>query len=174
MSPAQTLSPICFFLLLGSCAETNEYPMMSYRNAADLQFQKAASYDNFDILNQATIASQAAALPTVRNYATTLLADRRAAQAALQKIADSVKQQLPQQPQSGDEDVTLARISGSALDTTFLRETLMDQDSTITLYRNEMADGSYVGLIHYASVYLPLIQSRRATADSLLRLLEGH
>jgi len=174
MFPAQTLPPICFFLLLSSCVETNDYPMTSYRNANDLQFQTAASYDNFDMLHDATIASQVATLPTVRNYAGTLIADRRAAQAALKKIADSVNQQLPQQPESGDEDLALTRISGSALDTAYLRESLMDQDSAITLYQGEMANGSYVGLIHFASVYLPLIQSRRATADSLLKLLEGH
>lgn len=174
MFPAHTLPPFFIFILWSSCVETNDYPMTSFRNAADLQFQTAASYDNFDMLNEATIAAQVAALPTVRNYAATLITDRRAAQAALKKIADSVNQQLPQQPQSGDLDVTLARISGSALDTAYLREAVMDQDSAIALYQDEIANGSYMGLIHYALVYLPLMQSRRATADSLLRVLEGH
>jgi hypothetical protein len=70
--------------------------------------------------------------------------------------------------------VALAGLSGNALDTAYLRETMMDQDSAITLYRNEIGNGSYVGLIYYATRYLPLIVSRRGTADSLLQVLEGH
>ena len=149
------------------------YPMTRFRNATDLQFQTAASHDNFDVLNDATIAMQGAASAMVRDYAGQLIADRRDAQAALKKIADSVNQVLPIQPESGDGDVALAGLSGNALDTAYLRETLMDQDSAITLYRNEIAGGSYVGLIYYATRYLPLIVARRGTADSLLRVLEG-
>jgi predicted outer membrane protein len=174
MFPTQTIPPLCLFLLLGGCAETNDYPMTSYRNATDLQFQTAASYDNFDVLNDGTIAVQVAASAAVRDYAVELMTDRRAAQAALKKIADSVNQQLPQQPESGDLDRLLVGLPGSALDTIYLRETMMDQDSAITLYRNEIANGSYVGLIHYAALYMPLIVSRRGKADSLLRVLEGH
>lgn len=174
MFPAKTIPSTCLLFLLGACVETNDYPFTAYRNATDLQFQSAASHDNFDMVNEGVIATQGAASPVVRTYAGLLVADRRAAQTALTQIADSVRQQLPQQPESGDFDLSLEGLPGSALDTTYLRETLMDQDSAINLYQNEIVNGSYVGLIHYAHTYLPLIQSRRGTADSLLRVLEGH
>gem|GEM_PF-7057326 len=174
MFPSQTIPPLYFIFLLASCVETNDYPMTSFRNATDLQFQTAAAYANFDMLNDATIAVQAAASATVRNYANELIADRRAAQVALENIADSVNQALPQQPESGDADVALEGLPANALDTSYLREALMDQDSAIALYKNEIANGSYAGLIHYATIGMPLLVARRATGDSLLQVLEGH
>ncbi|HLZ87150.1 MAG TPA: DUF4142 domain-containing protein, partial [Puia sp.] len=90
----------------------------------------------------------------------------------LKRMADSVNAILPQQPEAGDEDLSLERIPGMGFDTAYLREEIRDQDSAMTLYRNEVANGSYVGLIYYANKYLPLIQSRRMEADSLLQLME--
>jgi hypothetical protein len=173
MFPAKNIPSTALLLLLGACVETNDYPLTPYRNATDLEFQTVASYDNFDMLNDGTIAAQGAASAAIRDYAVEIMTDRRVAQSALKSIADSVHQQLPQLPESGDLDIALTGLSASALDTVYLRETLMDQDSAILLYQNEIANGSYVGLIHYANMTLPLIQSRRSEADSLLRILEG-
>lgn len=161
-------------LLLFSCVDTNEYPFTTFRNATDLRFQGAASKDNYDVLNEGTIATKSPLSPPVIAYAQELLGDRRAAQEALKKIADSVNQQLPDTPAIGDGDLRLAAVAGALLDTTYLRETMRDQDSAITLYRDEIANGSYVGLIHYAIVYLPQIQLRRQEADSLFQLLQRH
>ena len=173
MCPAKTTfySTILLIWLLSSCVDANDYPLTAYRNATDLQFQAAASEDNFDVLNDGSIAV-AGGSPAVRSYAQTLINDRGAAQAELKQIADSVNQVLPQQPEVGDMDLSLEGMSGFALDTAYLRETLLDQDSAILLYQNEIANGSYAGLIHYANQYLPVMQLRRETADSLLRVLE--
>ena len=60
MCPFKT---ICFFLLLVCslrCVDNNDYPMTMYRNATDLQFQVAASYDNYDAINEGAMAAAGA------------------------------------------------------------------------------------------------------------------
>jgi putative membrane protein len=174
MRPIQT---ICFFLLLACslhCVDNNDYPMTMYRNATDLQFQVAASYDNYDAINEGSMAAAGGASAAVRAYGQQLVDDRRAAQAELRKIADSVNTPLPQAPAAGDSDLALKRLAGAGLDTAYLRETIQDQDSALRLYQQEVTGGSYVGLVAYANKYLPVIQRRRIQADSLLQVLNGH
>ena len=168
-------TPILLFcsLALHACdVEQNDYPLIAYRNATDLQFQAAASFDNYDVINDAAIVTGGGQSAVVRSYAQVIVNDRLAAQSMLKSIADSASQQLPQQPETGDMDLALRGISGAALDTSYLRESIMDQDSAISIYQGEIANGSYSGLLHYANQWLPVIQARRATADSLLQVLE--
>lgn len=46
--PVATLAGMLAMVASIHCVETTEYPQTTYRNATDLQFQVAASYDNFD------------------------------------------------------------------------------------------------------------------------------
>lgn len=164
-----------FMLLVATathCVETNEYPNTRYRNAEDLQFQVAASYDNFDEMNTGTLAAANGSNPAVRVYGQMIVNDRSAAESDLKKITDSVNAAIPQGPEAGDEDRLLSGLSGMAFDTSYLREEILDHDSAIGLYRGEVSNGSYVSLVQYAANHLPLLQMRRTTADSLLRALQ--
>lgn len=172
--PVATLAGMLTMVASINCVETNEYPYTTYRNATDLQFQMAASYDNFDEMNTGALAAANGSNSGVRMFGQMVVNDRSVAQSELKKITDSVNQVLPQIPEAGDEDLALKGLSGMAFDTSYLREEIQDHDSAIALYRGEMSNGSYVSLVQYAAKYIALLQVRRMTADSLLQVLQHH
>ncbi|WP_188931382.1 DUF4142 domain-containing protein [Puia dinghuensis] len=156
------------------CTDATEYSNASYRNATDLHFQVAASYDNFDEIGTGSLASANASDSSVRLFGQTMVTGYSAAESELKKITDSVQAIIPQGSDPAHQAllVVLQKLSGAAFDTTYLRGQLQDHDSSITLYQSELTNGNYISLLQYARKYLVLLQMQRMTADSLLRAIQ--
>jgi putative membrane protein len=136
---------------------------------ADKDFAMNATMANKAEIELGDLASDNGEMEGVRMFGMQMMEDHQTALDELKAIAanyevtlsetlDAEHQQLKQQ---------LMTMSGHSFDSTYISSQVKDHQKVITMFQNEIANGTNGDLKAYASKYLPHIQAHLAKADSI-------
>jgi putative membrane protein len=142
--------------------------------AVDQEFITKASYGNLSEADAGSLASTKGASEGVRMFGSMMVSDHGTAQAELKNIANRLKGNYPEGPDSAHVAIkqALMNLSGISFDTTYIHGQVMDHDKTIVLFESEISNGRDSSLKSYATRYLPTIKMHRMMADSLWQALK--
>jgi len=163
----------CMFI---GCSKSNHSSPAGSLNSMDHTFLTDASFNNYDEIDASKLSSSQSSNAGVIMFGQETVNDSRVAEAELGHIADSFQVPIPAVPDSANV-FTINKLkvrSGTAFDTTYMRDMINYQQGVISLFQKELNTGKSSRLQQYANKYLPKIQRHLTVADSMMTVLQQH
>jgi putative membrane protein len=147
------------YLLMAACA----VPLAAYAaNTPDKSFYEKAAEGGIAEVNDATLATQSATDPKLKDFAAMMIKDHSATNNKLSALAGTRNLTLPTSASVLEmaEHAKLKVLSGNAFDKSYIKGQIAAHEDTVKLLRKEIASGEDA--------------DARAFAKSILPTVEGH
>jgi putative membrane protein len=154
--------------LITACKDDNND--VEGTNATDDQFIIQAGWANNAEISAAQLALSKSTNDSVRAFATMMVADHTAAKNQLIDIADDLNRSVPDTADLAHQAVmvVLNGLSGARFDSAYVATQILDHQTAITLFQNEVDDGENDRLIDYAAGKLPALNTHLARVFSIV------
>lgn len=160
-----------FFLLTAATAITfsactKDKDDVNTLNDTDKSFMTQAAYSNNAEVAAGALAASKSGNTEISNFGQMMVTDHTEAQTELSSLATSVSVTLP----DGMDDAHIALINdltintGVEFDTLYISSQIKDHQEAITLFQNEINNGSNTRVKAYAQKYLPKLQAHLQSA----------
>jgi putative membrane protein len=183
MALASFALPSCVappYATVTNCADyvetPSEYAVESWGRAGMVTQQEHSFVCHAAVLDRAQrrsagLAEVRAASPAVKGLAVATLADQEMLARRLEGIAEQDDGIIP--PHGLDEPHLamlrqLSSLSGEAFDRAYLQDQIQEEQATIAVFRQELAEGSEPTLRQFALDTLPLVEQRLRETQSLI------
>lgn len=126
----------------------------------DTSYASTAAASNLAEIQMAKVALKRTQSPSVRQVATTILSDHKAAEMQLQQVASTAGLTLPGKPnpQQLQQVAQLHSVPAGSFDVTYLQMQVGDHQTAIQNTKDEIATGSDAAVVQYARGALPVLQ----------------
>ena len=140
----------------------------------DKNFMTQASFSNRNEIDFAQLALTQSTNDSVKAFAQTIIADHTEALAKLDSIGNRYNFQLPNTIDSAHAAMKpqMQALTGLAFDTTYANSQVQDHLTAISLFQNEVNNGSDPTVKNYASTTLPHLQMHLEEANNLKAYLQ--
>lgn len=141
----------------------------------DASYLRSAAATNLAEIQMATVALQRSQSASVKQVATTILADHRAAESQLSGVAATAGVALPSgpNPQQLSQIGQLKSVSASSFDVMYLQTQVNDHQLAIQGTKQEIAAGSDAAAVDYARGSLPVLQKHLDMSTGALHGVAG-
>jgi putative membrane protein len=135
----------------------------------DRSFAKMAAMANYEEVQAGQMAQNTGNDSVIRAFGSMMVSDHQAALDELHTIADSLNVYAPDSLDSAHVALSLqlALLTGHAFDSVYIHSQAADHATALTLFQNEVSNGSHSMLKNYASSKVPVLQMHKHLADSL-------
>ena len=143
------------FLIL-ACA----LPLIAHAATADKSFYKNAAEGGLAEVSDATLATQSATDPKLKDFATMMIKDHTAADNKLAALAGTKDISLPTSASVGQmaEHAKLKVLTGDTFDKSYIKGQISAHRDTIKLLRKEIASGEDADAQAFAKSILPTVE----------------
>jgi putative membrane protein len=155
---------------LASCDKDDELPGTTNQ---DKDFMTKVAYADNGEIEEGNIAFTKASFRDVKDFAAVMVTDHNKSKGDLKAMAEELGiRGLPDMPDVPhlERQVVLKSLSGRAFDSAYMRTQLADHLTAISLYQNEITNGSDLKVLEFANNKLPIIQMHKMMVDSLIHV----
>jgi putative membrane protein len=138
-------------------------------NDTDRDFATQAGYSNAAEISAGQLAASKGSSAMVRNYGALMATDHQPALNELVQIGTEEGLTVPTTPDPYHQALMsrLMSLSGYAFDTAYINSQIMDHQTAISLFQNEVDNGRRNRVQDYAADKLPHLHMHLTTADSI-------
>lgn len=138
----------------------------------DKEFISKAGMINVAEIQIGELAVGQASNISIRNFARDMVTDYTQFHQQLKVLAAANGQTAPEEMDTDHESLRnrMMGISGRELDSTYIKNQVLDHENAIALYQNEVDAGANGDVRNYASSMLPQLRTRLQRAETLAEL----